>query len=253
MKKSIFITGASSGLGLSLAKQYASHDVILHLCGRNMARLENAKNICQSLGAEVFIHNMDIREANAMKLLIDKICNSQKIDLVIANAGVTSAKFQAQENEETTRYLFDVNLNGTLNTILPFIPHLQAAKHGHIVIISSLAGLRGLPSCPSYSASKAAIKAFGEGLRGTLLKYNVFTTIVTPGFIDTPLIKENNFYMPQLMNVDKAALIIKTRLQTKPARIAFPFAIFCLTWLISILPPQILDFFFYHFSKSNKG
>lgn len=242
--KSILITGASSGIGAALAEEYSNTGITLFLQGRNLERLEQVANKCRARRALVYTHIVDIRDREAMSSWINNICKETMIDLIIANAGVSGGTLQSMESEEQTRQIFAANLDGTLNTLLPAITMMQKHQHGQIAIMSSLAGYRGLPSCPAYSASKAAVRIYGEALRGLLAKDGIGVTVITPGYIKTPMTKVNNFYMPMLMDAQKAARIIKTKLSKNPARIAFPWPFYLCVWFLSCLPPGLTDWVF---------
>lgn len=235
--KNILITGASSGLGASLAMAYAKPGITLFLMARNQARLSQIEQLCQSRGAKTYTKIIDVRDKKSM----DEWLSILHVDLVIANAGISAGSENGMESNEQIQQVFDTNLQGVLNTILPTIQRLMENKYGQIAIISSLAAYRGLPNCPSYSASKAAIKAYGEALRGVLAASNIGVTLITPGYIKTPLTAKNKFPMPFIMSADKAAMIIKEKLKCNPPLIAFPYIFYLIVKLLSLLPAGIID------------
>ncbi len=240
--KNIFITGASSGLGKALALAYAGAGVHLYLTGRNHKRLVEVRKMCEHKGARVEEKAIDITDAKKMEAWIDAIyAAGGKIDTVIANAGISAGTAGGIESAEQVRQVFATNVDGVINTISPIIQYMAQESRGQVVIISSLAGYRGLPSSPAYSASKAAVKIYGEGLRGSLAKNGIGVTVVTPGYIRTPMTDVNKFTMPFLMNANIAAKIIVKKLLRNPARIAFPFPLYFIVWLMSVLPPRFTD------------
>lgn len=232
--RSILITGASSGIGAALARAYAGPSVFLALAGRNEERLDKVAGACRKRGAEVEPRVLDVTDAPAMARWLDGVDGNHPLDLVIANAGISGAEDRARE-------IFAVNLAGVLNTVLPAVPLLRARGRGQIAIMSSIAGLRGLPSAPSYAASKAAVKSYGEGLRGSLAPDGVRVTVICPGFIKTPMTAPNKFPMPFLMEADKAARIILRGLARQAPLIAFPWLLVWGLRLVSALPPRIAD------------
>lgn len=236
--RSILITGASSGIGAELAKQYATAGVTLYLTGRNSESLHQLQQSCQTQGATVHIKAMDITDRTAV---IHWISSLPALDLVIANAGISAGTGGGGESLEQVSRIFNTNIYGVLHTIHPAIDCMKKQGHGQIVIISSMAGYRGLPGSPAYSASKAAVKVYGEALRGVLAKEGIAVTVITPGYIRTPMTAVNRFPMPFLMNVDKAATYIIRKLRSNPARIAFPWPVYAAVWLFSALPPFIID------------
>lgn len=239
--KNIVITGASSGLGHALAVSYANPGINLYLTGRNEKRLKLVAKECENKGASIHCKTIDITNTEASSSWISSI---KEIDLIIANAGVSAGTGGGGENHNQVKNIFSVNIDGVLNTIWPAIDIMQKQGYGQIAIVSSLAGYRGLPGAPAYSASKAAVKIYGEGLRGWLQKYNIGLTVITPGYIKTPMTDINKFPMPFLMSAEKAASIIKNKLQKNPARIAFPFIMYQMVNLLAFLPPCITDYLF---------
>ena len=239
--KNILITGANSGLGYSLALDYAASGINLFLTGRNEERLEIIKKLCVDEGANVFASSVDVNDKDSVKNWIDEIEKEYDLDLVFANAGISAGTGGGGESYDQVKKIFDTNIYGVVNTIDPAIKYMKDRSSGQIVIISSLAGYRGLPSSPAYCASKAAVKVYGEALHGSLKEFGIDVTVVTPGYIKTPMTDVNNFYMPSILTSEKAASIIKNKLKKKPSRIAFPFGFYCLVWFISALPPFITD------------
>lgn len=240
-KKTILITGANSGLGKALALEYANEHCILYLTGRDRKRLQEIAKLCKEKGAQVKTAIIDVKDAKEFASLVDKFDKENPIDMVIANAGISAGTSGTCESYEQVSNIFKTNIDGVINTIHPIIEKMTARKFGQVVLISSLAGYRGLPSSPAYSASKAAVKVYGEGLRGALKNSNIKVTVVTPGYIKTPMTDVNNFPMPCLIEAEKAAKLIKRRLNGNPARIAFPLPFYLLVWFVSILPPFITD------------
>jgi short-subunit dehydrogenase len=242
--KNILITGASSGLGAALALEYAKPGNTLHLLGRDEIRLEDIAAKCRAQGANVNIKTLDVTDAKAMEDYIKQADAIAPIDLLIANAGISAGTGGATEGDEQVRKIFATNINGVMNTIQPVVPLMLARKSGQIAIISSLAGIRALPSSPAYSASKACVRYYGEALRGNLLKHNVTVSVICPGYVITPMTDVNDFPMPFLMSAQKAAQIIARGLERGKGRIAFPRRLFIPLWWLSCLSPIITDFIF---------
>ncbi len=241
MTKTILITGASSGLGKSLALEYAKTEIILFLSGRNEKNLKEVSKICKKQGAKVNSKIIDVRDKEHMKKWILEIAKKQPLDLIIANAGISAGTADGIESEEQISQIFTTNVDGVLNTVNPAVKIMQKQKSGQIAIISSLAGLRGLPSSPAYSGSKAAVRVYGEGLRGSLAKFGVKVNVICPGYIKTPMTDVNNFPMPFLISSKKAAKIIKNGLEKNKSRIAFPFPLYFVVWLMSLISTKITD------------
>ena len=239
--RSILITGASSGIGKALAETYATEGVYLFLSGRNTERLEETSAICRKKGAGVSAELIDVTDKEAMAVWIKDSDKARSLDLVIANAGISGGTGGAGESTEQTRTIFDVNVNGVINTVLPAIDQMKARGKGQIAIMSSLAAYRGLPSAPAYSASKAAVKSWGEALRGLLAKDGIKVNVICPGFVKSRITDANDFHMPFFMETDKAAKIIKKGLRWNIGRITFPLPMALIGWLIGAIPSFIIE------------
>jgi len=237
----ILITGASSGIGAALAVAYARPGAHLSLGGRNQDRLAQVAARVSGRGATSTVTAIDVRNAADVAMWIAAADERAPLDLVIANAGISGGTHGGPETPEQTRAIFAVNLDGVLNVVLPAVPRMTARGRGQIAIISSLAGYRGLPGAPAYSGSKAAARAWGEGLRGDLASKGVKVNVVMPGFIKTPMTDANRFSMPFLMSAEKAAAIIQRGLAADRPRIAFPFPTAFVAWLMGALSPAIVD------------
>ncbi len=234
--KHILITGASSGIGKALALEYAAPDVRLSLSARNHERLAQVAEACRKKGACVHEHALDVMDRAAMTRWLLLQDGLDELDLIIANAGISGGSCAAQDWEEATRDIIAVNLAGVLNTILPMVPLMVERGHGQIALMSSLAGFRGLASSPAYSASKVAVKAYGEALRLRYAASGLKVNVICPGFVESRITARNTFKMPFLMKGDKAARLIRKGLEKNKAIIAFPFPMATATRLFALLP-----------------
>ncbi len=240
--RSILITGASSGLGAELARQYAGPGVFLYLNGRSQQKLADVAAECMAKGARVETKALDVCDDVAMDKWIKDL---PRIDLVIANAGISGGMAEGVDND-AVREIFSVNIGGVLNTVLPMVDKARNQNtvdgyRGHIAVMASLAGLRALPSAPAYSASKACATAYADALRGVLRKDKVLVTTIGPGYIKTPLTAINNFRMPMLMEVADAAHVIRYGLWKRHRRIYFPKRMYYLIRFVNMLPLWLTD------------
>ena len=238
---SILLTGASSGIGAALAREYASPDVTLFLGGRDGPRLAAVAETCDDAGACSIVEAVDVTDRDAMADWITRCDARRALDLVIANAGVSAGSGYTGEEAEQVRYIFRVNVDGVFNTVLPAMQMMVSRGHGQLAVMSSLAGFRGFPGAPAYCASKAAVRLWGEGQRVWLRQHNVRLSVICPGFVETPMSRDNPYPMPFLMDADRAARLIRKGLERTRARIAFPWQTSWLVGLLAVLPPSITD------------
>lgn len=242
-KKTIVITGANRGIGRQLALAYAAPEVNLILIARQRAQLAAVADECQQQGAKAFFEIFDIREAAPLNDYLLTIDKEMPVDLVIANAGVSST-LQPDWQQETPADLeqtFAINWQGTINTINPLIKPMIQRNNGQIAIMSSLAGLRGLPQSPGYCASKAALHVYGQSLRAWLSRYQVQVSVVFPGYIKTQMSDKLTGPKPFLLSSEKAAKIIQKGLSKNKANIAFPWQLHWLMRLAGALPGKVVD------------
>ena len=247
VKKTIIITGASSGLGAALAAKYSQNGHRLFLLARSKERLGAVAKICVANGAEANIVVIDVADSAQMEKQLNDIAYQYGIDIVIACAGVSAGTLDGPETAMQVRKIFATNVNGVINTVLPVIPHMIERRSGNIVIVSSMAGFLGLSSAPSYSASKGAVRLFSEALRGYLRVWGVYVTTVIPGYVKTPMTSVNSFPMPFMTTAEEAAEKIVNAIAKNKDVIAFPFGMqFCMklltmmpSWLITLVNSKL--------------
>lgn len=239
--RSILITGASSGLGEALARAYARPGVFLALVGRNAERVAQVGAACRAQGAAVTETALDVALAPELEAWLLDIDRSHALDLVIANAGVSGGTGRGEEPPEQVDNIIAVNVHGVVNTVTPLLPALAARGRGQIALMSSLASFRGFPGAPTYCATKAWVRVWGEGLRVELAHKGVEVSVICPGFVDTPMTQVNQFPMPFLMTAERAARIIVRGLARNRGRIAFPWPMYALSWLLQSQPPALSD------------
>lgn len=220
----IVITGASSGLGASLAVSYAAPQVALGLVGRNRERLETAAAACRAAGAEVDAAAIDVADGPALGAWLDRFDRLYPVELLVANAGISAGPDGDSTGEPiaVTHHQLDVNLRGAVNTIAPMVPRLCGRGRGRIVAVASVAAFRGLPYSPGYCASKAGLRAYAEALRPRLAPYGVGVTVVCPGFFSSPMTDRWDGPTPFLLSGEQAARRVKRGIDRGRARIDFP-------------------------------
>jgi short-subunit dehydrogenase len=252
----ILITGASSGIGRALAIDLAKNCQNLFLCARNLTNLEQTRNLCQAdqnakSPTSIHLKVLDVKDQQACQSYIDEIEKNYQLDLIIANAGISAGTANGLESIDQIKQIFDTNLYGVINIIQPGISYMKNRKHGQIAIISSLAGFIALPSSPAYSASKSAVRIYGEALRVNLSNYNIKVNVICPGYVKTPMTAVNNFYMPLIINSSKASKKIIFGIENNKPLIIFPLALYLIIMLSLALPRFIVDKIFKKLPKKS--
>lgn len=237
----ILITGATGGIGGALAPAYAAPGVTLILQGRRLDRLEEMAAQCRALGARVLLQALDVQDLEALRRWIGEISESEAPDLIIVGAGVNTSTGDNGEGEiwELSQALIEINVLAALATVQAALPAMRARKSGQIALFSSLAGWRGLPATPSYSASKAAIKAYGEAMRDLVAVDGVKINVIMPGYVESKMCFEMPGPKPLLWAPDKAARRIQRGLAANQARISFPFPLNLGCWALGVIPPRL--------------
>lgn len=243
--RAVIITGASKGIGAALALIYARPGTTLGLIGRDQQTLAAVAANCHQRGAQTQLGIFDIRDTEQLHDWLTTFDQTHATDLLIANAGITN---QIGSHNETERLpdihcVLDINLKSTIDTVHPLIERMRQRGSGQVALVSSLAAYRGMPVTPAYCASKAAVKAYGEALRGWLAPEGIRVNVICPGFVKSDMSDRFPGSRPFLITPDKAARLIKKGLARNKACIAFPFPLNMGMWFIGWLPFPIASFF----------
>ena len=207
--KNVLITGASSGIGEAMALYYAaSGSENLFICGRNKERLNEVKHQCEKFGAKVYASLIDVNDREKMRAWINQSNKKAALNLVAV------ALFSKRRGKGVKA----------------------------IAMLSSIAGYHGLAGCPSYSASKACVKAYGEALRVYLAPKDIQISVICPGFVKSRITDKNTCPMPFFMPAEKAAGIIGRGLENNVGLIAFPWPMRLAVWFLSVLPNCVSSF-----------
>jgi len=200
----VFITGASSGIGAALAREFAARGACLGLVARRRDALDAVE---AALPGKHHTYIADVTDKDAL-IGAARAFDAEVggTDIVIANAGISvGVKTEFYEDLEQFARVIDTNVLGMAATFHPFIAGMKARRGGTLVGIASVAGVRGLPGSDAYCASKAAASVYCESLRVEMAKHGVKVVTISPGFIRTSLTRKNPYQMPFLMDVDAFA------------------------------------------------
>lgn len=236
----VVITGASSGLGLALARHYLGS-------GATVAAFARRGDLLQTLSAEfpgkVFCYPLDIRDALAIQQAAQDFMSRVGVpDIVIANAGVSRGTLtEYAEDEAVFRGIMDINVLGMVQTFQPFLAAMREAKHGTLVGIASVAGFRGLPGAGAYSASKSAAITYLESLRVELHGSGVKVVTLCPGYIRTPMTDINPYPMPFILDADDAARRMARVIGRGTSFAVVPWQMAAAGWVLKRLPNWLYD------------
>ena len=236
-KKVIWITGASSGIGKAVAIKFAENGWTVAAS----ARRENLLNELKQINTNIHSFPLDVTDIDKCKIVATNIINKFKnIDICLFGTGMHDPKSEKKFNLDKIRQIMEVNYFGTMNSINSIYEHFSEKKNGQISIISSVAGYRGLPAAGAYCASKAALTSFAESLNFDMQMKNVRVSLVSPGFIKTPMTDQNDFPMPMIKSPEFAANEIFKGLTVKKGfEIHFPKAFTYFLKFLQILPSSL--------------
>jgi short-subunit dehydrogenase len=230
--QNVWITGASSGIGLSLARKL---DGLGHHVAISARRAKELTQIAEN-GQNISAYPLDICDAQAVASTVIQISRKKgPIDLAILNAGTYVPGAFADTEIDDFRTTMETNYFGTIHCIKSLLPQMKT-KGARIAIVASLSGYRGLPNANGYGPSKAALISLSESLRAEFADSNIEFILINPGFIETPLTNKNNFEMPYLIDADQAADEIILGLERRDFEIAFPKPLVRRLKMLRILP-----------------
>ena len=238
-QKKIWITGASSGIGKALAEKFANENWKVAVSARRENLLnEMAKN------KNIFAFPLDVTEDEKVKNVFSNILKEFKdIDICVFSSGAYDPKLEQEINKEQIKKIMNINFFGVLNCIKATEDYFKNKKKGHLSIVSSIAGYRGLPNYSGYGPSKAALTNLTESLYFDFKKYNVRISLISPGFIKTPLTDKNEFSMPFIKSPEFAAEKIFNGLtKSKSFEIHFPKGLTLILKFLRVLPYRIYLF-----------
>ncbi len=240
MSQKVWITGASSGIGKALAIKFANK-------GWQVAASARRENLLQDLNktnSNIHSFPLDVKdEAKAKKVFESIIEKFQTVDICVFCTGIHDPESEKKLSGEKIREIMETNFFGTVNCIMAVNAYFREKKNGHISIVSSVAGYRGFPAASGYCASKAALTSLAESLFFDFKRYNVRISLVSPGFIKTPLTDKNKFPMPMIKSPEYAAEKMFIGLTKKNTfEIHFPKTFTIIVKLLKIMPNWLFFF-----------
>jgi hypothetical protein len=245
----VFITGATSGLGWALAIEAVKRGFPTGIVGRRRDRLDSLSSLLEKNGGTIFQAEGDVTDRFQMEEIAAKYLSDHgSPDFLFANAGIREAPSDAPG--ENGRAVMETNYFGAINSVLPFLPSMIERRRGQIIIISSLASKLSLPGAGDYCASKAAIDRWAGSKRLELATHQVYMTIVSPGFIETEMTRENPYPMPFMLTASRAAQIIFEKIQQKKGirrEITFPLPLSWAITFLTMMPASFQEQIFNHF------
>ena len=235
--ETIWITGASSGIGKALALKFANEGWQVAAS----ARSENLLKIISESNKNITSFPLDVTNGENCKEIFKQIKNKyESINICFFSTGTWDPKKEKDIDIDQMKKVMNVNFFGTLNCIKAVEKYFKEKNNGHISIVSSIAGYRGLPNSTGYGASKAALNNLAESLYFDFGRYNVRVSLVSPGFIKTPMTDKNQFKMPFLKTAEYAAdKIYKGLINGSSFEIDFPKELTLILKFLKILPDSL--------------
>ena len=232
--KVIWITGGSSGIGKALAYKFANEGWQVALS----ARREELLNEISKSNDNIHSFPLDVLDVEKCKEVFNKIVNKfENIDIAVFSTGIHDPDSERKINLESIRKIMETNFFGTMNSINSVYNYFKDKKSGHISIVSSVAGYRGLPMAGAYCASKSALISYAESLYFEMKRFNVRVSVVNPGFIKTPMTDQNPFPMPMIETPEFAAEeMFKGLTKSKSFEIHFPKKFTFIMKILKIMP-----------------
>ena len=231
--RTAWITGGSTGIGRALVLELVRRGCHVAVSGRAIESLQSLEAEAQGLPGKVISLPLDVADRDAtLRVGEEAVRLLGDLDLMVACAGTHVPMKADNFSSSPFRKLLDTNVMGTVHALEAVIPRFVARKRGHVVVVSSVAGYRGLPTASAYGASKAALINMSEALHIELKRHGVKLQLVDPGFVRTPLTDKNTFPMPFLMPVEKAGRQFYEGLLTSRFEITFPKRF---TWIMKLM------------------
>lgn len=239
----VLLTGAAHGIGRATALALAHRGFALGLIDRDRPALERVRDELRTMGRNADAEVVDVTDADSLRDAVDVLeVSVAPVDVLVACAGVGRISTATDLDLDGLREMLMVNVLGVANAIGAVLPGMVARGNGHLLGISSVAGWRGMPWMPGYSASKAALSTYLEGLRPALKRRGVRITTVNPGFVRTGLTMETPFRRPvPMLEPEQAAQHVVRAILKRPREYTFPWPTAFGMGLLRKLPNGVYD------------
>jgi len=239
--RSVFITGASSGLGRGLSLHFAKKGDTVFAAARRKQELERLA--AEAPAGSIVPVPLDVQDTGALVAAIRRAEEQSggALDLVIANAGINQPTSARKMDWTAVKKILDINVTAACVTIAAALPKMVERNAGQVAAVSSLAAFRGMPGNASYCASKAALHVWMESVRVDLRRTKVRATTIYPGFVKSEMTAKNKFPMPFLMELDDAVRVMAKGLARGAKTIAFPLPMAALTRMLGAMPRSLYE------------
>ena len=232
----VWITGASSGIGESFARLAGENSTKIAISARSAEKL----SALQDADSKLHAYPLDVTDAKAVSETVSAIQdNFGGIDTAVLNAGVWNPMRAEEMDLDAMHQSMEVNYFGVVNAVHALLPGMIKRGSGHIAIVASVAGYRGLPTAAGYGPSKAAVMHFTETMALELRRYGITVSLVNPGFVDTPMTQVNQYSMPGIISADDAAKTLLDGLLKKKPAIFFPLGFTLAMRALNFLPYRL--------------
>ena len=233
------ISGASDGIGAAFSKILIKNGWEVIGISRSKDKLNNLKNTIKNNRENFKPYACNVIDFNKLKSIAHK---TNVPTLIFLNAGIYSPIDSSQSNLDIYKEHINVNYLGVLNCYEAFLPKMLLNKKGQIILMSSISGWLGLPKAAAYGPTKAALRSFGQSIRYDLNAKGIKVQVCSPGFVETSATSLNDFYMPGLMNVDKAAELIYKNMKSNKFEFSFPLFFSVFMKIFSLLPDKLSSY-----------
>jgi short-subunit dehydrogenase len=239
-QKVIWLTGGSAGIGAATAKELARQGHIVCISARSLEPMQKFAEEASSFEGQIKPYELDITKPKQVEEVVAKIEKDVgKIDIAILNAGFYDPDSLREFTSKSFKKHFDVNVIGTGYCLEAVLKRFIERDTGHVCIVASVAGYRGLPSSLCYGPTKAALNNLAESLAIETKGTNIKVQVANPGFVETRLTDKNNFYMPMRITQEEAAEKFVKGLGSNAFEINFPLAFALILKCFKLLPNRV--------------